>query len=240
MRSCTVTVVYRTERTRVRRQPSRGSYERKALHAVVDAAPFAHVAFVDGDQPFCIPMLHARVGDSIYIHGSSASRALRVLGGGAAAALTVTVLDGLVLARSAFEHSANYRSATVLGGFAVVDGHEERLAAFASFTNKLLPGRWDEVRAPNAKELKATVILRLPIVEASVKMRTGPPSDDESPDAERDTWAGVVPVLASYGPPEPSPGLGSGRSLSPSLARLVVGRAEATDGTSGGARSTSR
>ena len=218
-----------SERTRVRRHPKRGTYERDTVHAVLDAAPFAHVAFVDQGQPFCIPMLHARSDESVYIHGSSASRALRVLGSGVPAALTVTVFDALVLARSAFEHSANYRSAVVLGRFVRLDDDDERLAAFAAFTEKLLPGRWDEVRPPDRKELKATAILRMPIVEASVKTRTGPPSDDASPDAERDSWAGVVPVVISYSAPQPSPGLRAGTALSASVTRLLKATAAEVD-----------
>jgi nitroimidazol reductase NimA-like FMN-containing flavoprotein (pyridoxamine 5'-phosphate oxidase superfamily) len=238
---CNSVPSYRTGRTRIRRHPERARYDRDTLYDVLDAAGVAHVAFVDGGQPFCIPMLHARVDDAVYIHGSAASRALRVLAGGAAAALTVTVLDGLVLARSAFQHSANYRSAIVLGRFERVDDDSERWAAYAAFTDKLLPGRWDEVRPPSRKELKATAILRLPIVEASVKMRVGPPSDDDSPDAERDTWAGVLPVESSYGSPRPSPGLREGVELSPSVTRLLASTAAPADRPSdGGARSTSR
>jgi nitroimidazol reductase NimA-like FMN-containing flavoprotein (pyridoxamine 5'-phosphate oxidase superfamily) len=196
-----------TDRTRVRRQPKRGLYDRASLDAVLDAALFAHVAFVDRGQPLCVPMLHARVGDDALVHGSTASRLIRTLATGVPACLTVTVLDGLVLARSAFEHSANYRSAMLLGSFRRVEGDEARLAAFAAFTDRLLPGRWDEVRPPDRRELTATQILALPIGEASVKTRTGPPTDDDSPDAERDTWAGVLPVVTTFGDPLPAPGL---------------------------------
>jgi nitroimidazol reductase NimA-like FMN-containing flavoprotein (pyridoxamine 5'-phosphate oxidase superfamily) len=209
-------------RHHVRRHPERGRYDRAAVDAVLDSALFAHVAFVDGGQPFCIPMLHARVGDALYVHGSTASRAIRTLAGGAAACVTVTVLRGLVLARSAFEHSANYESAMVLGRFRRVEGEDERLAAFEAFTGKLIPGRWGEVRAPNQTELKATEILALTIEEASAKVRSGPPSDDGSPDAEIPTWAGVVPVITSFGEPVPSPGLRSGIALSPSVRDLLA------------------
>jgi nitroimidazol reductase NimA-like FMN-containing flavoprotein (pyridoxamine 5'-phosphate oxidase superfamily) len=202
-----------TDRVRVRRQPTRGLYDRAALDAVLDAAVFAHVAFVDHGQPFCVPMLHARVGDDVLVHGSSASRLVRTLASGVAACLTVTVLDGLVLARSAFEHSANYRSAMLLGTFREVECDEARLAALEAFTNRLLPGRWDEVRPPDRLELKASRILALPIGEASVKARTGPPSDCDSPDAELDTWAGVLPVATAYGEPVPAPGLRPGITL---------------------------
>src|SRR5919204_2869215 len=161
---------YRSERTRVRRQPARGRYDADSVHAVLDAGLVAHIGFVDAGRPYCIPMLQARVGDAVFIHGSSASRAMRVLGSGAPACVTVTLLDGLVLARSAFEHSANYRAVVVLGSFRPVLDPDERLAAFAAFTDKLIPGRWNEVRGPNSKELKATTILALPIREASVKV----------------------------------------------------------------------
>jgi nitroimidazol reductase NimA-like FMN-containing flavoprotein (pyridoxamine 5'-phosphate oxidase superfamily) len=161
---------------------------------VLDAGYVAHVAFVENNQPFCIPMLYARIGGAVYIHGSSASRAIRILSSGVPSCVTVTILDGLLLARSAFEHSANYRSATVFGSFRRITEDSEHMAAFAAFTNKLIPGRWAEVREPSRQELKASQILALPIAEASLKMRTGPPTDDDTPDAERDVWAGVLPL----------------------------------------------
>jgi uncharacterized protein len=210
-----------TERTRVRRQPSRGSYDRAAVNAVLDAGLVAHVSFVENGQPFCIPMLHARVGGDVYIHGSTASRTIRVLASGVAACVTSTLLDGLVLARSAFEHSANYRAVVILGTFRGVETSQERLAAIASFTNKIIPGRWDEVRQPSQKELKATVILAMPILEASVKIRKGPPTDDDSADAEADIWAGILPIRTSFGAPEPSPGLRPDIALPGSVRRLL-------------------
>ncbi len=171
-----------SRRARVRRQPSRGHYDRGSINSVLDAVLVAHVAFADDQQPVCIPFLQARIDDAVYIHGSSTSRAIRILSSGTPTCVTATSLDGLVLARSAFEHSANYRSAVLFGSFAPVTKHDERVVALAAFTNKLLPGRWTEVRGPSPSELKATVILSLVISEASVKMRSGPPSDDESPD----------------------------------------------------------
>jgi uncharacterized protein len=210
---------YPSERTRVRRQPHRGRYDAATVCEVLDAALIAHVAFVDGQQPFCIPMLQARIGDLVYIHGSIASRSVRVLGSGCQACLTVTMLDGLVLARSAFEHSANYRAAVVLGRFRPVDDASEKVRALAAFTDKMVSGRWEEVRQPSAKELKATAILALPLGEASVKVRSGPPSDDNSVDARRDTWAGVLPLETSFGTPVPSPGLRPGIPLPASVRR---------------------
>jgi uncharacterized protein len=167
-------------------------------------------------------MLHARVGDRILIHGSSASRTMRTLAAGADACLTVTTLRGLVLARSAFEHSANYDAAMVLGRFVELLDEHERLAAFEAFTDRLVPGRYAEVRPPSRKELKATMILALELTEASAKVRSGPPSDDDSPDAERDIWAGVVPLRTVPDPPEPSPGLREGIATPASVERLIA------------------
>ena len=212
-------------RIKVRRGPKKGRYDRESIDAVLDRGLVAHVAFVEDEEPVCIPMLYARIGDRIYIHGSTASRAVRALGAGAPACLTVTVVDGLVLARSAFEHSANYDAVMAFGRFTPVADDAERLRAFEAFTEKLLPGRWDEVRQPSPKELKATEILAMKIDEASVKTRSGPPDDDDSPDAELDTWAGVVPILRTFGAPEASPGLRADIPLSASVRRLLALRA---------------
>ncbi len=212
---------FSTDRTRVRRQPSRGRYDRASANAVLDLGLVAHVSFVENDQPYCIPMLYARLGGDVYIHGSTTSRTVRVLASGVAACLTSTLIDGLVIARSAFEHSANYRAVMLLGSFRRVDGSQERLAAIAGFTNKLIPGRWGEVRQPSLKELNATVILAMPILEASVKIRTGPPTDDHSADAEADIWAGILPIRASFGAAVPSPGLRPDIALPASVRRLL-------------------
>ena len=209
-----------SSRVRVRRIPELGHYDRATVEAALDRGLMAHVAFTDGDQPYCIPMLYTRADRVVYIHGSTGSRAVRTLAGGVPACLTVTRLDGIVLARSVFEHSANYESVMVLGRFHPVEDPAERLAAFEAFTEKLLPGRWAEARTPNRKELSATVILALPIEEASVKVSAGGPDDDESPDAELDVWAGVLPIQTSYGVPEPSPGLRGGIPVPPSVVRL--------------------
>jgi uncharacterized protein len=220
----------RGHRNRVRRHPERGRYDRASLDDVLDASLVAHVAFVDAGQPYCIPMLQARVADTLYVHGSSASRTLRLLGAGVPACVTVTAIDGLVLARSAFEHSANYRSAILLGAFRPVEAAAERLAALEAFTNTLVPGRWGEVRPPSERELKATAIVGLPIGEAAVKIRTGGPSDDDSPDAGRDTWAGVVPIVTRFGEPQPSPGLGPGIPLATSVRELIARDGGGPDG----------
>lgn len=167
----------RSARTRVRRLPKRGVYERGTIAAILDEGVVGHIGFVHDGQPAVIPTLYARVEDLVYIHGSAASRMLRTLTGGADFCLTVTLLDGLVLARSAFHHSANYRSVVVFGRARLVADRTEKLAALEAFAEQIVPGRWAEVRPPNARELKATTVLALPLTEASAKIRSGPPSD---------------------------------------------------------------
>jgi uncharacterized protein len=209
-----------SDRVRVRRSPDKARYDRDTINRLLDENLFAHVAFVDGDQPMCIPMLCARVDDEVMIHGSTASRAVKLLASGVPASLTVTSMQGLVIARSTFESSANYESATVLGRFRPV-APDERLAALEAFSEKLLPGRWLEARAPIAKELKATLVVAMPIEEASAKLRSGPPDDDDSPDAALDIWAGVIPFATSYGDPVPSPGLRSGIEIPTSVRSIL-------------------
>jgi uncharacterized protein len=208
------------DRIRVRRSPKKGRYDRTMIKAILDRALVAHVAFIDHAEPVCIPVLFARIDDSIYVHGSRASRAMRLLARGEPACVTVTLVQGLVLARSAFEHSANYESVVVFGRFQPIEDADERLAALATFTNKLLPGRWDEVRAPNAKELKGTMILAMAIEQASAKVRRGPPDDDDSEDAALEVWAGELPIVTTFGEPVASPGLRSGIPVSPTIYHL--------------------
>lgn len=204
-------------RTRVRRLHERARYDREAIDAVLDAALVAHLGFLSENQPFVIPTLHARVGDEVYVHGSAASRTLRALAGCIPACLTVTLLDGIVLARSVFEHSMNYRSVVVLGTATPVDDDTEKLLALEAFTEKLLPGRWGEARTPTRKELRATSVLRLPLDEASAKIRDGGPDDGDSPDAELDVWAGHVPLVTKALAPVPAPALREGIPLPPGL-----------------------
>lgn len=204
-------------RTRVRRLHERARYDREAIDAVLDAALVAHLGFLSENQPFVIPTLHARVGDEVYVHGSAASRTLRALAGCIPACLTVTLLDGIVLARSVFEHSMNYRSVVVLGTATPVDDDTEKLLALEAFTEKLLPGRWGEARTPTRKELRATSVLRLPLDEASAKIRDGGPDDGDSPDAELDVWAGHVPLVTKALAPVPDPALREGIPLPPGL-----------------------
>ena len=187
-----------TERTRVVREPHRGSHDREVIYKILDEGFVCHVGFTVDGQPFVIPTMFARVGDSIYFHGSAASRMLRSLSGGLAVCLTVTLVDGLVLARSVFNHSMNYRSVVALGHATLLDEPAEKLAALRAFTEKILPGRWNEARQPNEKELKQTSVLRLPIDEFSAKVRVGPPIDDEE-DYAFPTWAGVIPLEMRVG-----------------------------------------
>lgn len=207
-------------RVKLRREPARGRYDRATIDAVLDRALVAHIAFVAEGQPYCVPTLCARIGDRVLIHGSAASRMLRGLAAGAPACLTATCTDGLVLARSVFDHSINYASAMVLGELVAVTEPDDKLAALRAFTEKLVPGRWAEVRRPSAKELKATAILALAIDEASAKLRTGPPS---SADPEVAAWAGVVPIVPGYGAPIPAPDQAPDIPLAPSVARLLAG-----------------
>lgn len=193
--------------------PARGVHDREAIHAILDEAMVAHVGFAAAGQPYVIPTLHARVGEEVYFHGSAASRTIRALGAGAPACLTVTLLDGLVLARSAVHHSVNYRSVVVLGAARPIEDLAERMTAIEAFTERLIPGRWQEARPPTIKELKAISVLALPLDEASAKVRTGPPLDDEE-DYALDVWAGVVPLQTKAGVPLPDPRLDPAIALS--------------------------
>ncbi len=189
-----------TARTRVVREADRAVYDREAAYRILDEGFLCHVGFVADGQPFVIPTSYGRKGDSLYIHGSAASRMLRQLKDGVAVCVTVTLLDGLVLARSVFNHSMNYRSVVVLGKGILVEDAAEKLAALRALSEHILPGRWDDARQPNERELKATLVLRVPIEEFSAKVRTGPPIDDEE-DYSFPTWAGVVPLEMKVGTP---------------------------------------
>ena len=182
-----------TERTRVVREPQRGVYDRETIYKILDEGLVCHVGFSANGQPFVIPTLYARIGDAIYFHGSAASRMLRGTSAGASVCVTVTLTDGIVLARSVFNHSMNYRSVVALGKASLVDTLEEKREALRAFTEKILPQRWDDARQPNERELKATSVLRLPLTEASAKVRVGPPEDDAS-DYALPVWAGVIPL----------------------------------------------
>lgn len=189
-----------TERTRVVRESHRGAYDRESIYKILDEGYVCHVGFAVEVQPYVIPTLFARVGDAIYFHGSAASRMLRNVGDGISVCVTVTLTDGFVLARSVFNHSMNYRSVVALGKATLVAAPEEKLDALRAFTEKIIPGRWNDARQPNEKELKATSILCLPLTEVSAKIRSGPVEDD-APDYALPVWAGIIPLSLTPGAP---------------------------------------
>ena len=189
-----------TPRTRLVREADRAVYDREAAYRILDEGFLCHVGFVVDGQPFVIPTSYGRKGDSLYIHGSAASRMLRQMKEGVPVCITVTLLDGLVLARSIFNHSMNYRSAVVLGKAMLVDDPVEKIEALRLLSEHIIPGRWADSRQPNERELKATSVLRVPIEEFSAKVRSGPPIDDED-DYSFPTWAGVVPLTIVSEPP---------------------------------------
>lgn len=200
-----------TARTRVVREPHRGVYDRESVYRILDEGFLCHIGFVADGQPFVIPTSYGRKDANLYIHGSAASRMLRQMQKeGAPVCITVTLLDGLVLARSVFNHSMNYRSVVILGKAVLVDDPEEKLAALRVLSEHILPGRWDDARQPNERELKQTSVLRVPIEEFSAKVRTGPPIDDEE-DYSFPTWAGVVPLEMKAASPIDDPKLDPAR-----------------------------
>ena len=205
-----------TPRTQVKRLPERGVYDRGEIYKILDQGFLCHVGFAVDGQPFVIPTGYGRLGNTLYVHGSAASRMLRSLSGGVKVCVTVTLFDGLVLARSAFNHSMNYRSVVVLGTATPVENPEEKIAALRAVSEQIIRGRWDEVRQPTEKELKATTVLALPIEEASAKVRTGPPHDDEE-DYQLPIWAGVLPFRlvpqAPVADPQNLPGLAAPQSI---------------------------
>jgi nitroimidazol reductase NimA-like FMN-containing flavoprotein (pyridoxamine 5'-phosphate oxidase superfamily) len=182
-----------TPRTTVKRMAKRAAYERAAIHSILDRAIVCHVGFVSDGAPSVLPTLHARIGERLYLHGSAASHMLGIAAGGAEICVTVTMIDGLVLARSAFHHSVNYRSAVIFGRAVRVDDRAQKLAAMRALVEHVAPGRWAGTREPNEKEIAATLILEMPIAEASAKIRTGGPIDDAA-DYALPHWAGVIPL----------------------------------------------
>jgi nitroimidazol reductase NimA-like FMN-containing flavoprotein (pyridoxamine 5'-phosphate oxidase superfamily) len=198
-----------TRRTAVRRLPERGHYDRETVHAILDAGVIAHVGFVHDGQPYVLPMGYARQGERLILHGSVASRLLKHLGGGFAVCVTVTHLDGIVLARSVFNHSMNYRSVVVLGTATPVRDEAEKRAALQALTEQLAPGRWEEARQPTPQEVAATEVLVLPLDEASAKVRSGGPGDHEK-DLALPIWAGVLPLTLARGELVPAEGLAAG------------------------------
>jgi len=205
-----------TPRTKVRRLAKRGVYDKAFVHSILDEGLLCHIGFAVEGQPYVIPTLFARAGEQLYVHGSAVSRMLKTLAEGVDICVTVTLMDAYVLARSAFHHSMNYRSVVVLGDAQPVTGETEKWDALHAIVEHVAPGRWKEVREPSAKELAATLVLRLPIEEASAKVRTGPPLDDDE-DYALDYWAGVLPLRLTPGAPVPDPRMPAGRPLPASV-----------------------
>ena len=199
----------RTQRTTLKRLPKRGVYDRELVYRILDEGFICHVSFAVEGQPFVIPTGYARIADQLYIHGSQVSRMLRTLSSGIDVCIAVTLVDGLVLARSAFHHSVNYRSVVVFGRASIVEVREAKLAALFAFSEHVIPGRWNDVRQPTEQELKATTVLSLPLLEVSAKVRTGPPIDDEE-DYALNVWAGVLPLRMFAGEPINDPRLPEG------------------------------
>ena len=207
----------KTDRTSISRHNERGSYDRETANAILDESLVAHVGFDTGSGVTVVPMTYARMGDELILHGAVASRWLSSFEGGRDICVTVTLLDGLVLARSAFSHSMNYRSVVAFGTATLITDESEKQVAFKALLDHLLPGRWDDSRQPDRKEANATTVLRMPISEASIKIRSGPPMDAEK-DMELDYWAGVIPLELTAGAPEPDPAVSDGRDV-PEYAR---------------------
>jgi uncharacterized protein len=213
----------KSERTRVKREPQRGQYGSKVIHEILDAGMIAHVGFVSADgQPLVIPMLYVRDGDRLLIHGSSASRLLNTAGEEVEICVTVTIADGLVVARSAFNSSLNYRSVVVIGKARAIHDAPSKWDALRALTDGLIPGRWDDCRQPTEIELKATWILSMPLDEASAKIRTGGPNDDEE-DLATNFWAGVIPFVKDVQTPVPHDALRAGIELPEYLRRWKKG-----------------
>ena len=208
-----------SDRVRLRRLPKRGAYDRETITAILDAGMVCHVAFADGPQPFVLPMAYVRVEDEVHLHGSSANRCLRALRNGAHACLSVTLLDGLVLARSAAHHSMNFRSVVLLGQAREVRERGEKLHSLKRLVEHVVPGRWDDARQPSERELVTTLVVAFPIDEASAKIRSGPPVDEEA-DYELAVWAGTIPLETKAGQPIADPRLPASIELPEYLRRF--------------------
>lgn len=202
----------KTDRTRLRRLPARGHYDRDTVYSIIDESLICHVGIVDDGQPVVIPTIHARQDDELILHGANASRLLKVIQAGAPLCVTITLLDGLVLARSVFHHSMNYRSVVLFGQGRLVETPAEKLRALETLTEHLMRGRWADARRPTTKELSATTVVAIPIETASAKIRTGPPGDDAE-DYELPIWAGVLPTSLTFGAPQADPALTDGIPL---------------------------
>ena len=209
-----------TDRTQVKRLPKRGKYDAETVHKILDEAFVCHVGFVADGQPYVIPTNFGRVGDTLYLHGSAASRMLRTLSQGIPVCVTVTLVDGLVLARSAFHHSVNYRSVVILGTAKVVEDPNEKMEALRLFTEHIMKGRWDEIRWPNEQEMKGTTVLALPLEEVSAKVRVGGPVDDEE-DYSLPVWAGVLPLNTTTAAPIPDTRLRAGTPVPNNISKYT-------------------
>jgi nitroimidazol reductase NimA-like FMN-containing flavoprotein (pyridoxamine 5'-phosphate oxidase superfamily) len=194
------------QRNRVKRAPERAVYQRDAIYEIVDEALYCHVGFVQNGQPFVIPSIHARDGDNLLLHGATSSRLIRHIQAGHEVCIAITLMDGLVLARSIYSHSMNYRSAVLYGKGRLVEGDKQTLLALEILSDQIMPGRWDDSRKPNYKELKATAVVSISIESASAKVRTGPPNDEDE-DYELPFWAGVLPIQQLFLDPESDPRL---------------------------------
>jgi len=210
----------KTDKTKVKRVPKRGHYDAETIHKILDNDFICQVGFVYNNYPVVIPTIYGRKEDYIYFHGASVSRMLVTMEKGINISINVTQTDGIVLARSAFHHSLNYHSVTVFGQAGLVTDEQERMEALKIVSDQIIPGRWEEARLPNAKELKATKVLKLKITEASAKIRTGPPKDDKE-DYDLDIWAGVIPIEKKYGKPIADPDLKSGIPVAESALKLI-------------------
>lgn len=208
------------DRNRVRQVREAARYDRATVHAILDAGLSAHVAFCDRDRPVIVPMIYARDGETLYLHGARKARIVRLLESGAEATLNVTLIDGIVAARSAFNSSVNYRSVTIFGRPRLVEDEAEKIEAMRLISEHLMPGRWDELRPPHAREVKMTGVIALPIESASAKVTAGPPEDEEE-DYALPVWAGVVPVEQVFGAPEADPELAPDTPVSSALERLA-------------------
>ena len=209
-----------TERTQVKRLPKRGMYDRETVFKILDEAFVCHVGFVVEGQPYVIPTNFGRVGETLYLHGSAASRMLRTLSEGIPVCVTVSLIDGLVLARSAFHHSVNYRSVVILGTARLVEDPTEKLEALRLFTEHIMKGRWEQIRWPTEQEMRGTTVLALPIEEVSAKVRTGDPKDDEE-DYELPIWAGVLPLPVVPAAPVPDTRLKAGIAVPENVAKYA-------------------
>jgi nitroimidazol reductase NimA-like FMN-containing flavoprotein (pyridoxamine 5'-phosphate oxidase superfamily) len=212
-----------SSRTRVKRLPKRGHYDAETIHRILDEGLVCHVGFVADGQPYVIPTAYVRDGDRLLLHGSSASRLLKAIASGADVCVTVTHIDGLVMARSAFHHSMNYRSVVILGRGRTIEEPARKMEAVRCFIEQMIPGRWEDVREPDEIEMKATLVVEVPIDESSAKIRSGPPVDDDA-DYALPCWAGVLPLAVASGAPVPDERLLEGVDLPDYLARYKPGR----------------